>query len=138
MTLLKLRSMSRLIIASLWTLIVVNILFIFAATLGSNFMCWPIHKNWHAEIPGTCGDHPPYIFSVVGVTIVTDVLVTIIPAWLLHDLQMSLKNKVGVILFLSPPLAVTAIGCYRLQKFIVVMSLQIISADDPYNVRSVL
>ena len=130
--------MNRLIIASLWTLIVANILFIFAATLGSIFMCWPIHKNWHPEIPGTCGDRPPYIFGVIGVTIATDVLVTLIPAWILHDLQMSLKNKVGVIVFLSLPLAVTAIGCYRLQKFVVVMSLPTVNAEDPYNVRSTL
>jgi hypothetical protein len=119
-------------------LIVVNILIIFAATFGSVFMCWPIHKYWHLNEPGTCGNRAQYIFGVIGVTIATDVLVTITPAWLLHDLQIPLRNKIGVIAFLSLPLAITAIGCYRLHTFIEVFSLPTLSAEDPYNVRNAL
>jgi len=43
-TLLKLRCMDRLIIASLWTLIAINIMFIISSTLCSLFMCWPIQR----------------------------------------------------------------------------------------------
>ncbi|KAF1834147.1 hypothetical protein BDW02DRAFT_347037 [Decorospora gaudefroyi] len=135
-TLLKLRSQNCLIILSLWTLIVVNILFVFAATLGDIFFCWPIHKYWLQSTPGTCGDSASYIFGVIGVTIATDVLVSLIPAWIIYDLQMSLKHKAGVIVFLTLPLAVTAIGCYRLHLFVVIFSLPTVSAENPYNVRN--
>jgi hypothetical protein len=137
-TLLKLRSQNRLIIASLWSLIVVNTLFILAATFGSALMCWPVEKYWYPTLPGSCGNRAQYVFGVIGVTIGTDVLVTIIPAWILHDLQVPLKNKVAIIVFLSLPLTVTAIGCYRLYNFVVVFNLPTLSAEDPYNVRNAL
>ncbi|KAL1796828.1 hypothetical protein ACET3X_005368 [Alternaria dauci] len=137
-TLLKLRSTNRLIIASLWSLIIINVCFVFAATLGHIFRCQPIHKYWHPEVPGHCANDSQYIFGVIGVTIATDVLVALIPAWILYDLQMSLRNKVGVIVFLSLPLAVTAIGCYRLHRFVLFFSLPNPAAEDPYNVRNAL
>ena len=130
--------MDRLIIASLWTLIAINIMFIISSTLGSLFMCWPIQKAWHSSIDGTCGDRAAYVFGTIGVTIITDVLVSLIPAWVLYDLRMPLKNKVFVIGFLSLPLTVTAIGCYRLHQFVEVMALPTIYVEDPYNIRSVL
>jgi hypothetical protein len=130
--------MDRRIIASLWTLIAINVLFILSATIGSLFMCWPIHKSWHPTVAGTCGNRAAYVFGTIGVTIITDVLVALIPVWVLHDLRMPLKNKVFVILFLSLPLAVTAIGCYRLHRFVEVMKLPKIYAEDPHNVRSTL
>jgi hypothetical protein len=130
--------MDRLIIASLWTLIAINTVFIISATAGSLFMCWPIQKSWHPSIDGTCGDRAAYVFGTVGVTIITDVLVALIPVWVLYDLRMSLKNKVFVIVFLSLPLTVTGIGCYRLHKFVEVMKLPKVYAEDPYNIRSVL
>ena len=130
--------MDRLIIASLWTLIATNVMFILGAAIGSLFMCWPIHKSWYPLVSGTCGDRAAYVFGTVGVTIATDVLVALIPAWVLHDLQMPLRNKVFVITFLSLPLTVTAIGCYRLHKFVEVMKLPKVYAEDPHNVRNVL
>jgi hypothetical protein len=101
-------------------------------------MCRPIHKYWHKDALGICANAPQYIHGVIGVTIATDVLVELIPAWILCDLQMSTKNKIGVIAFLSLPLAVTAIGCYRLHMFVVVFSLPPGSVEDPYNVRNAL
>lgn len=137
-TLLKLRCMDRRIIASLWTLIAINVMFILGATIGALFMCWPIQKSWYPLMPGTCGDRAAYVFGTVGITIATDVLVALVPAWVLYDLRMPLKNKVFVIIFLSLPLAVTAIGCYRLHKFVEVMKLPMVYTEDPYNVRNVL
>ena len=130
--------MDRRIIASLWTLIAINVMFILGATIGALFMCWPIQKSWYPLMPGTCGDRAAYVFGTVGITIATDVLVTLIPAWVLYDLRMPLKNKVFVIIFISLPLAVTAIGCYRLHKFVEVMKLPMVYTEDPYNVRNVL
>lgn len=62
-------------------------------------MCWPVHKYWYSKTQRTCGNGAQYIFEVIGVTIATDVLVTVIPAWILHDLQMPPKHKLGVFAF---------------------------------------
>ncbi|KAI4906474.1 hypothetical protein J4E90_010548 [Alternaria incomplexa] len=137
-TLLKLRSTNRLIIASIWTLIAVNIAFVFAAFLAHIFRCQPIHKYWQTEVPGHCHNNAQYIFGVIAVTIVTDVLVALIPAWILYDIRMPSKVKLEVIVFLSLPLAVTAIGCYRLHRFVLVFSLPKDASEDPYNVRNAL
>jgi hypothetical protein len=101
-------------------------------------MCQPIHKYWQPQVPGHCANASQYIFGVIGVTIATDVLVALIPAWLLHDLRMSLKNKIEVIVFLSLPLAVTAIGCYRLHQFIIFFSFPNPALENPHNVRNAL
>jgi hypothetical protein len=101
-------------------------------------MCQPIHKYWKPEVAGHCATASQYIFGVIGVTIATDVLVALIPAWLLHDVHMPLKVKAEVIVFLSLPLAVTAIGCYRLHRFIIFFSLPNGTMEDSYNVRNAL
>ena len=51
---------------------------------------------------------------------------------------MSLKNKIGVVMFLSLLLAVTAIGCYRLHGFIIFFSAPPFSTENPYHVRNAL
>ncbi|PVI01101.1 hypothetical protein DM02DRAFT_561917 [Periconia macrospinosa] len=137
-TLLKLRSPKVWAKVSLWFLIAVNSGFIIAATVAHIFSCTPIQKAWDKQVPGTCVDRKPYIYGVISVTIATDVLVTIIPAALLHDLQMSRRSKISVIVFLSLPLAVTAIAIYRLQNFVVVLNLPPGKPEDPYNVRNSL
>lgn len=137
-TLLKLRSPKVWATVSLWFLIGVNIAFIIAATVGHIFSCNPVKKAWDKAVPGTCVDRKPYIYGTIGTTIATDVLVTLIPAALLHDLHMSRRSKISVIIFLSLPIAVTAIGIYRLQNFVVVLNLPPGKTENPYNVRNSL
>ncbi|KAI1534274.1 hypothetical protein PtrSN002B_007622 [Pyrenophora tritici-repentis] len=95
------------------------------------------YAGYHAEdIPKGAVQREDVAF--VSLTIATDVLVAIIPAWVLHDLRMPLRHKMAVIIFLSLPLAATGIGCYRLHKFVEVVNLPKIYGEDPYNVQSVL
>lgn len=114
-----------------------NIAFIFAAFLAHIFRCQPINKYWQ-DVPGHCHNNTQYIFGVIAVTIATDVLVALIPAWILYDIRMPSKVKLEVIVFLSLPIAVTAIGCYRLHRFVLVFSLPKGTLEDPYNVRNAL
>ncbi|CAI6230020.1 unnamed protein product [Periconia digitata] len=137
-TLLKLRSPKMWAKISLWFLIGVNAAFIIAATVGHIFSCNPIEKAWDKTVPGKCIERKPYIYGVIGTTIGTDVLVTLIPAALLHDFHMSRRSKISVIIFLSLPLAVTAIAIYRLQNFVVVLNLPPGQVENPYNVRNSL
>ena len=135
-SLLKLRSCNQWIVASLWTLVTVNSLFIVFAMLGGIFKCWPLKKSWHPNVSGYCFPRRSYIFGTIGTTIATDFLVALVPAWIIHDLRMPLENKAAVIIFLSLSLAVTIIGCWRLQMFITVFNLPKDAAEDPHNIRN--
>ncbi|KAF1950217.1 hypothetical protein CC80DRAFT_509791 [Byssothecium circinans] len=138
-TLLKLQSPKLWARIALWFLIGVNTAFIIAATLAHIFSCNPIDKAWLKSKPGKCvPDRRPYIYGVIGTTIITDVLVTLIPVAILHDLHMSRRSKISIIAFLSLPIAVTAIGIYRLQNFVVVLNLPSNVIENPYNVRNSL
>lgn len=115
-----------------------NIGFVFAAFFAHIFRCQPIYKYWQPEVPGHCHNDAQYIFGVIAVTIATDVLVALIPAWILYDIRMPLKVKLEIIAFLSLPLVVTAIGCYRLHRFVLFFNLPYGASEDSYNVRNAL
>lgn len=138
LTLTKLRSPRKWVNWSLWALVVVNAMFIIAATFGSIFRCWPVKKRWYPMTPGTCGSNTKYTYSVIYMTIITDVLVTIIPAAILYGLQMPRRHKITAMIFLSFPIGVTAIGVYRLWNFYKVFNLPKGQTEDPYNVRNAL
>ena len=80
-----------------------------------------------------------YIFGTISVTIITDALVSIIPAAILIGLHMPRKTKVLIISFLSLGLVVTAIASYRLSVFVRVFSVDDpLQNESPYNVRTPL
>lgn len=99
----------------------------------------PVARFWDRTIPGSCLDAKQYVLSNVIITIITDVLVTLIPVWILHGLQIPLKNKITIICFLSLGLIVTAIASYRLAWFVKVFRLKDpLRQESPYNVRTPL
>jgi hypothetical protein len=90
-------------------------------------------------VPGYCIDKKKYIYSTIAVTIITDVLVTLMPAWILYGLQMPRRNKAVIICFLSLGLIVAAIACYRLSYFVKVFKLDDpLRKESPYNLRTPL
>jgi len=138
LSLIKLRSSRKWVNWSLWALVVVNVMFIIAATFGSIFRCWPVKKRWYPKTPGVCGSNTQYTYGVIYVTIITDVLVTMIPAAILYGLQIPRRHKLTAMIFMSLPIGVTAIGIYRLYNFYRVFNLPKGQTEDPYNVRNAL
>jgi hypothetical protein len=138
-TLIKLESPSRAINISLWALFGINVAFLFAGTLAAMLSCIPIPKFWNPKLPGYCIDKKQYIYSTIAVTIITDILVTLMPAWILYGLQMRRKHKVVIICFLSLGLIVAAIASYRLAYFVKVFQLNDpLRTESPYNIRTPL
>lgn len=82
------------------------------------FQCVPINKTFHPELPGTCINTPHFFIGSAGLTILTDILVIIIPTWLLWDLRMKPRKKIATIFLLSLGFLVTAISVYRLYYLI--------------------
>ncbi|KAF2876294.1 hypothetical protein BDV95DRAFT_221543 [Massariosphaeria phaeospora] len=139
LTLIKLGSTNRWIRHSLWGLLAINCMFMVAGTLIAMLNCVPIPKFWDRTIPGTCIDVKKYIYSTVIVTIITDVLVTAMPAWILYGLQMRRTAKMTIVCFLSLGLIVTAIASYRLSFFVKVLNTaNPVTNESPYNLRTPL
>ncbi|KAF2272839.1 uncharacterized protein EI97DRAFT_343566, partial [Westerdykella ornata] len=139
LTLIKLGHPGRAIRISLWFLFAVNVAFLFAGTLIAMLSCIPIPRFWDKRIPGYCVNTKKYIYSTIAVTITTDVLVTLMPAWILSGLHMSRKQKVMIIAFMSLGLIVAAIASYRLAYFVRIFRLNDpLHQESPYNVRTPL
>lgn len=101
--------------------------------------CVPIPKFWDRKIPGYCVDKKKYVYSTIAVTIITDILVTIMPAWILYGLHMPRKQKAVIIAFMSLGLVVAAIASYRLVYFVRLFRLNDpLRQESPYNVRTPL
>ncbi|KAF2185888.1 hypothetical protein K469DRAFT_463794, partial [Zopfia rhizophila CBS 207.26] len=139
LTLIKLCSPNLWINGSLWTIFSINVAFTIAAPIAAAFQCVPVPHFWDPiNKPGKCIDKKQYIYSTIIVTIITDVLVLIMPTWILYDLHMPRKNKITIAAFLSLGLAVTAIAAYRLAFFVQVFSLKSPMAESPYSIRTAL
>jgi hypothetical protein len=137
-TLIKLQSANRWIQRSLWTLFAINGTFLIAGFIASITPCIPLERFWDKTVPGTCQNSEQYVISTIIVTIITDALVTVIPAWIIYDLQMPRKEKITVICFMSLGLVVTAVASYRLRYYVVIFSLPDYHTESPYNVRTPL
>lgn len=139
LTLIKLEAPSIWIKGLLWILFTVNVMFGIAGTLVALLNCRPVPKFKDRTIPGSCMNTEQYNYGTISVTIITDALVSIVPAFILFDLQMPRKTKALVISFFSLGLVVTAIASYRLSVFVKVFSMDNpLQNQWPYNVQTPL
>ncbi|KUI74132.1 hypothetical protein VM1G_09678 [Cytospora mali] len=95
-------------------LIVLNTTMMVAIFVADMLQCIPVKKTFHPEIEGTCIQTIHFFVATSALTILTDILVMIIPTWITWNLQMKLKKKLAVIFLLSMGLLVTGISVYRM------------------------
>lgn len=117
----------------IYSLLVLNNLMMVAIFIVVIFQCTPITKTFHSELPGTCINTPHFFITTAGLTILTDVLVLIIPTWLLWDLQMKPRKKIATVFLLSLGCLVTSISVFRLW-FLVTIYYGSPDPDPTYSV----
>ncbi|KAH8897992.1 hypothetical protein GQ53DRAFT_593950, partial [Thozetella sp. PMI_491] len=87
-----------------WFIIVsVNSLY-FANILYSWFRCSPIPKLWDNSIDGTCSDvntYETYSLFVASYSAFMDLVLALLPTVIVWNLQMKLKEKIGVAVAMS-------------------------------------
>lgn len=96
------------------SLLFLNNLMMVAIFITVVFQCIPINKTFHPELSGTCINTPHFFITTAALTILTDILVLIIPTWLLWDLRMKPRKKIATIFLLSLGFLVTGISVFRL------------------------
>ncbi|KAK2615819.1 hypothetical protein N8I77_002545 [Diaporthe amygdali] len=100
-------------------IIVLNTLMMVSIFLIDLLQCVPIEKTFYASTAGTCIHVGDFFIGTAAATILTDILVMIIPIWLTWNLKMKLRKKLAVIFLLSMGLFVTGISVYRMYYLII-------------------
>lgn len=71
-----------------------NIALLVAVLFASIFTCVPIQKYWNRTIEGRCNEEALQYIITSSITVVTDILVLIIPIKIIVGLQMPRKLKI--------------------------------------------
>ncbi|RAR03175.1 hypothetical protein DDE82_005362 [Stemphylium lycopersici] len=137
-TLIKLRSQNKWINGCLWGTLTLNGCFAIAAPLTCIFQCNPIARNWDPSVQGHCIHPGAYTVSTSSIVLATDVLILLMPSWILHDLKMPLSRKIMVIAFLSFGVLVTVVGAVRTSTMVKVFILKDAAGDPSYGVSYIL
>ena len=95
--------------------------------------CVPIKKVFYSDTPGTCINTVTFFVATAALTILTDILVMIIPTWMTWHLTLKLRKKIAVIFLLSMGLLVTGISIYRMY-FLISAYFGPPNADSNYSV----
>ncbi|KAB5523169.1 hypothetical protein GE09DRAFT_1258232 [Coniochaeta sp. 2T2.1] len=78
----------------------IAIVFVLAGHLGCALTlilaCRPVHKSWNPKTPGSCIASGPSFTAYAIVTIISDVVVAVIPIPVLVQLKVSTGRKVGL------------------------------------------
>lgn len=82
-------------------IMVLNTLMMVSIFLIDLLQCIPIKKTFYANTVGTCIHVGNFFIGTAAATILTDILVMIIPIWLTWNLKMKIRKKLAVIFLLS-------------------------------------
>lgn len=80
-----------------WVTIIVVFLAHLGCALSLVFACTPVEKSWKPWVAGTCLQPGPSFTGYAVVTIVSDVVVAILPIPVLLKLNVRMEKKVGLI-----------------------------------------
>lgn len=82
---------------SIYLLNTTNLMLLVSVFMASIFTCVPISKYWDSSMNGHCNREDLQYIITSSITVVTDVLVMIIPVKLVVGLQMNRRTKLGLI-----------------------------------------
>ncbi|KAH7119238.1 hypothetical protein EDB81DRAFT_848005 [Dactylonectria macrodidyma] len=118
--LLRLGGHKRKVRVAIVSLLVFNLCQMVALFICCVFQCTPINYLWMAVAPGgasrkgKCIDQNAFLISTASLTIVTDVLVLILPFWIFVGLKLPLRVRVAIIGVFALGGVVTLLGILRL------------------------
>ncbi|KAF1952731.1 hypothetical protein CC80DRAFT_479116 [Byssothecium circinans] len=99
-----------------------------AATLSLVFFCTPIASFWDVTVKGKCFSKGPLWYATAGINIATDVMIVSIPATLIHRLQLSARQKIGLYMIFMVGIFICIVSILRLHS----LYFAAISTDPTY------
>jgi hypothetical protein len=82
---------------TIWLLIALNLSLMITVFGIIVFQCMPISYNWDPSIEGHCIAQAEFYVAQSVTTIVTDIMILILPFWIVMGLKMKMKMKIAVI-----------------------------------------
>lgn len=83
------------------------------SALSLIFACDPVQKSWKPRLPGTCLPDGPSFTAYATLTIVSDIVVTIIPLPLLLQVKVACGRKIGLVVVFALGLFTTICSILR-------------------------
>lgn len=77
------------------------ILWNLGGVLGALLLCRPFAKNWHQELPGTCGSPQQFYLWLGIINIIVESVMLLLPIPFLYRLQLKTYKKIVVIALFS-------------------------------------
>jgi len=78
------------------------------------FACRPVKKYWDLTVDGTCFNFKTAFFVGGAMNVATDVVMLLLPIWVLRPLRLPRKQKIGVTLILMTGSFVCVVSAVRL------------------------
>ncbi|KAJ5356382.1 hypothetical protein N7517_010991 [Penicillium concentricum] len=100
----------------IWVVIIASTLGHFAGALSLMFNCTPVRRSWNAHVPGTCLPVGGLFYGLAIFTIITDVIIIILPIPLLVGLNIKTAQKAGVVCLFLLGLFTTICSIMRLTQ----------------------
>jgi hypothetical protein len=63
---------------------------------GVAFQCTPVASNWDKTIAGHCVNQNAMTYAGAGLSIFEDIVIMLLPIWVLKDLKMNLKKRISL------------------------------------------
>ncbi|KAH7071774.1 hypothetical protein FB567DRAFT_538784 [Paraphoma chrysanthemicola] len=97
-------------------ILVIVIIYGLWATLSAFFTCIPINAYWDLTIKGKCLPKGPVWFANAGINIATDFGIVLVPATLIRQLQLSMRQKIGLYMVFMVGLFICIVSILRLHS----------------------
>lgn len=83
---------------AIWGLVAFTVCYSSASVLANVFSCRPISASWDIKYAGTaeCINRPVFYFAQAGLGIATDFATVIAPLPMMYNLQIPMRQKIGV------------------------------------------
>ncbi|KAF4962176.1 hypothetical protein FSARC_9750 [Fusarium sarcochroum] len=139
--LLRLSGQKRSVRNSIIGLMIFNLCQMVALFICWVFQCTPIDFYWDKTPPkeGTCINEHAFLVSTASLTIMTDLLVLILPLWIFIGLKLPLRVRLAIIGVFTLGGVVTLLGILRLvwmiEKNKQLKTTNIVESDYTYDIR---
>ncbi|XPS91107.1 hypothetical protein M3J09_000530 [Ascochyta lentis] len=100
--------------------------------LGFAWVCQPIEKYWDFSIAtGKCINLNQYFLATAAINAATDLVLLVLPVFILHKLQLPLRRKIGAALLLMTGSFVCIVSLIRVEQ--VVQGMRVVPTDGTFG-----
>ncbi|KAH6637376.1 hypothetical protein C7974DRAFT_140301 [Boeremia exigua] len=114
-----------------YTVMCVSIIHGVLNALGFTWLCQPAEKYWTFSITtGKCVNLNQYILATACINAATDLILLVLPIFILYELQLPLRRKIGAALLLMTGSFICILSLIRVGQ--VAHSTRVVSADGTW------